>query len=164
MRVRPHSGLTMSATRPSTTERCASRSRSLRYRRNNSSLLCFVHATHAYIPLLRVSQPPTSHVPIHAPRHISNIFYVPPTPLPPQYAPFAYDAMQAMLFAFDALASRRGPGPLSVTAREVYEAMLAVNFSGISGQVCSSTDCVGVLCAVHVTSFGSVRRIFRPTD
>lgn len=52
-----------------------------------------------------------------------------------QYAPFAYEAMQAMLLAFHAIATRTGPGPLSVTAKEVYEEMLAVDFTGITGQV-----------------------------
>ena len=66
----------------------------------------------------------------------SGHFNVPLTLLPPQYAPFAYDAMQAMLLAFHALATRRGSGPLSVTAKEVYEQMLEVNFTGITGQVC----------------------------
>ena len=66
----------------------------------------------------------------------SHHFDVPLTHLPPQYAPFAYEAMQAMLLAFHALATRKGPGPLSVTAKEVYEEMLEVNFTGITGQVC----------------------------
>ena len=55
-----------------------------------------------------------------------------------KYVPFAYDAAQAMLLAFDTLTRQHGPGPLTVSAEEVFNAMLQVNFSGISGQVVRS--------------------------
>ena len=43
-----------------------------------------------------------------------------------------------MLLAFDTLTRQHGPGPLTVSAEEVFNAMLQVNFSGISGQVVRS--------------------------